>query len=242
MPGTMLAGANAACSTSAKTFSGLRLSSKYPTSSSGKSPFGQTFVRSKGLKGKALSLGVRHHLDKERPAREILGLDAFEEVPLMALAILPDKRLGFGIGQVLNALLGTEMEFDPGALVCGVNEAVGVAAESMHVAEAFGDAALAHDDRDLMQGFRQQRPKIPVVVGAAHAGPRIALDGMVEIGKTQGIAEEEHRRVVADDVPVAFFGVELQRKPANVALGIGGAALAGHGREAGKHRRLLADL
>ena len=61
-------------------------------------------------------------------------------------------------------------------------------------------------------------------------------------GKCSGIAEEEHRRVVADEVPVAFFGVELQREAANVALGVGGAALAGHGREAGEHRRLLADL
>ncbi|MGY2982933.1 hypothetical protein ACVI1K_000280 [Bradyrhizobium sp. USDA 4508] len=35
MPGTTFAGVNAACSTSAKKFSGLRLSSKYPTSISG---------------------------------------------------------------------------------------------------------------------------------------------------------------------------------------------------------------
>ena len=242
MPGTMLAGENAACSTSAKTFSGFRLQLKIADLDQREVALWPDFCQVEGVEGEGPGLGVGHHLDKERPAREILGLDAFEKVPLMALAVLADKRLGFSIRQVLNALLGAEMEFDPGALVCGVNEAVGVAAESMHVAETFRDAALAHDDRDLMQGFRQQRPKIPVVVGAAHAGPRIALDGMVEIGKTQGIAEEEHRRVVADDIPVAFFGVELQRKAANVALGIGGAALASHGREAGEHRRLLADL
>ena len=34
MPGTTFAGENAACSTSAKTFSGLRFSSKNPTSMS----------------------------------------------------------------------------------------------------------------------------------------------------------------------------------------------------------------
>jgi hypothetical protein len=90
------------------------------------------------------------------------------------------------------------MEFHSNALVRGIDEAVGVAAEAVHMAEAFGNAALAHDDRYLMQRFRQQRPEIPVVVGAAHAGPRIAPDGAVEIGKAQGIAEEGYRRVVAE--------------------------------------------
>src|ERR1700690_4417182 len=55
MPGTRLEGENAACSTSANTFSGFRLSSKYPTSINGKSPLGQTFVKSKGLKGKSFA-------------------------------------------------------------------------------------------------------------------------------------------------------------------------------------------
>jgi hypothetical protein len=117
-----------------------------------------------------------------------------------------------------------------------------MAAETVHVTEALRDAALAHHDRDLMQGLGQQRPKIPVVVCAAHAGSRIAFDGVVEIGEPQRVAEEKHRRVVADDVPVAFLSIELQREAADVALGVGGAAFAGYRREAGEHRGLLADL
>ena len=160
----------------------------------------------------------------------------------MAFAVVADDRLGLGVGQVLDALLGAEVELHPEALVLGVDEAVGVAAEAVHVAEAARDAAIAHDDRDLVQRLGQQRPEVPVVVGAAHAGARIALDGVVEVGELQRIAEEEHRRVVADDVPVAFFGVELQGEAADVALGVGRAALAGDGREAREHRGLLADL
>src|SRR5205823_2493867 len=72
-------------------------------------------------------------------------------------------------------------------------------------------------------------------------GARVAFDRMVEVGEAQWIAEEEHRRVVADDVPVPFFGVELQRGAAYVALRIRGAALAGDGGDAREHRRLLAD-
>ena len=68
------------------------------------------------------------------------------------------------------------------------------------------------------------------------------LIGVVEVREAQRIAEEEHRRVVADDVPIAFLGVERHRGAAYVALGIRGAALAGDGREAQEERRLLADL
>jgi hypothetical protein len=123
-----------------------------------------------------------------------------------------------------------------------IHEAVGMAAEAMHVAEASRNPALAHDDRDLMQGFGQQGPVVPIVVGAAHAGSRVALDRMVEVGEFQGIADEEDRRVVADEIPIAFLGVELHRKAANVTLGIGRAAFARHRREAGEHLGLLSDF
>jgi len=38
----------------------------------------------------------------------------------MAFAILADERLGFRVGQILDALLGTEVEFDPDALISGI--------------------------------------------------------------------------------------------------------------------------
>ena len=139
-------------------------------------------------------------------------------------------------------LLGAEMEFDPDALVRRVDHRKGVAAEEVHIPEALRDAAVGHDDCDLVQRFGQQGPEIPVIVGAAHPGARVALDRVVEIGKAQRVAEKEHRRIVADDVPVALLSVELQRGAADVALGVGGAALASDGGEAREHRRLFADF
>ena len=38
--------------------------------------------------------------------REVAVLDGFEQVALVALAVLADERLGLGVGQVLDALLG----------------------------------------------------------------------------------------------------------------------------------------
>src|SRR5437764_3093247 len=106
-----------------------------------------------------------------------------------------------------------------------------MAAEEVHMAEAPRDAAVRHRDRHLVQRFQHQCPEIPVSVGAAHPGARVALDRVVEIGKAQRIAVEEDRRIVADQVPVAFLGVELQCSAADVTLGIGGTPFAGDHRE-----------
>ncbi len=72
----------------------------------------------------------------------------------MALAVLADHGLGFGVRQVLDALLGTEMELGPDALVCNAEEAVGVTAEAVHMTKTLRNAAVAHGDRDLVQRFR----------------------------------------------------------------------------------------
>jgi tetratricopeptide (TPR) repeat protein len=150
-----------------------------------------------------LRLRLRHHLDEERPAREIVAIDRGQQIAAIAFAVLGNDSCSLGVGQVLDPLLRAEMEFDPDALIGRVDHREGVAAEEVHVAEALRDAAVGHDDRHLVQRFGQQGPEIPVVVGAAQPGARVALDRVVEVGEAQRIAEEEHRRVVADDVPVA---------------------------------------
>jgi hypothetical protein len=74
---------------------------------------------------------VGYHLHLERPLREVATLDGFVQVALVALAVLADDRLGLGVGQVLDAVLGLEVEFDPEALVLGVDEAERVTAETV---------------------------------------------------------------------------------------------------------------
>jgi hypothetical protein len=58
----------------------------------------------------------------ERPFRKIALFDARVEFALMALAVLADDRLGFRIGQVLDALLRSKVKLDPVALVLRVDE------------------------------------------------------------------------------------------------------------------------
>src|SRR3546814_4716341 len=98
------------------------------------------------------------------------------------------------------------MKFDPVAFVAGIDEAEGVAAEQVHVAKAGRDAAVAHDYGYLVQSFGQTGPELPVVLSATHAGSGIALDRVVQVGKFQRIAKEKYGCVVADQIPITFFG------------------------------------
>ena len=69
---------------------------------------------------------------------------------------------------------------------------------------------------------------------------RLGLHRMDQVGKLDRVLDEEHRHVVADEVPHAFVGIELDREAAHVARRVGRAARAGDGREAHEDRRLHA--
>ena len=56
------------------------------------------------------------------------------------------------------------------------------------------------------------------------------------------IADEKDRRVVSHHVPVAFFGVELQCKSADIALRIGGTLSPATVEKRGEHIGLLAHF
>ena len=54
-------------------------------------------------------------------------------------------------------------------------------------------------------------------------------------GNLIGVLDEEHRDVVADEIPVALARVELDGEPADVAGQVGRALVAGDGGEADEH-------
>ena len=183
----------------------------------------------KGMEAVFCRVLFRHDLHKQGPAREVFFLNAFIQVALMAFPAFADHCLCLCIGQVFDALLGAEMEFDPAALIFGIDEAEGMAAETVHVAVAGRNAPVAHDDGDLVQGLGQRGPEVPVVQSAAQVGAGVAFDGMIQVGKFQRVAQEKHRGIIAHKVPVALLGVKLHGKAAYIALGIGSSPLAGNG-------------
>ena len=63
-----------------------------------------------------------HELHIHRPFGKISFFDAFEEVAVMAFPVFSDDSFGFLVGEVFDALLGTEVEFHPCAFPVGVDK------------------------------------------------------------------------------------------------------------------------
>ncbi len=167
MPGTMLAGEKAACSTSAKKFSGFRLSSQY-------ADLDQRIVRLRPHLGEVegVDAGVlracasvitwMNSVQRGKSPRSMLRRGraggSRDRWPMSAAA----SR----VGQVLDALLGAEVELDPDPLVgCALIRLKVWLPKPCMCRIALRNAAVAHDDGDLVQRLGQQRPEIPVVVG-----------------------------------------------------------------------------
>src|SRR5580704_9554346 len=68
------------------------------------------------------------------------------------------------------------------------------------------------------------------------------LHGVDQIRELHGILNKEDRNVIADEVPVAFVGIELDREAAHIARGVGRTAFARHGGKAHEYRCALAGL
>ena len=94
----------------------------------------------------------------------------------------------------------------------------------------------------LVGRLGRERPEVPLHVVAAQAGVGHALLRVDEVRELHRVAHEEDRRVVADHVVVALFGVELEGEAAHVAVRVRVALFAGHRREAREHRRALAHF
>src|SRR4051812_46482293 len=70
---------------------------------------------------------------------------------------------------------------------------------------------------------------------------RLLLGGMNDVWKFDRVLDEEHRDVVADEVPIPFLSVQLDGKSAHVARKIRRPFAAGNRREAHEYRRLFAE-
>ena len=141
---------------------------------------------------------------------------------------------------------GRPVELHEARFALRVDEPERVHAEALHHAVAARDRAVRHHPHQHVRGLGHQRDEVPerVVRGRRlrHRVMRLGLHRVDQVGELHRVLDEEHRDVVADEVPVAFVGVELHGEAAHVARGVGGAALARHGGEAHEHRRALAGL
>ncbi len=182
-----------------------------------------------------------HDLDLHRPGGEVAALDRLAQIALVAVGVLAGELVGLVLGEVLDALVGLEVVLDPEDLAGLVVPLVGVRAVPVHVAQRGRDAPVTEEPGHLVRRLGREAPEVPDVVRLLRAGVRVALLGVDEVGELDGVLDEEHRGVVADEVVVALLGVELQRETARIAHGVGGAEVAGDGGEAQEGLGLLAD-
>jgi hypothetical protein len=110
------------------------------------------------------------------------------------------------------------------------------------VAIAVRGAAVREQHGDLVQAFRRLAPEVEHHGGRLQIGARTALLRVHEVGKLDRVLDEEHRRIVAHQVPVAFFRIKADSEAARIALGVGAAALAAHAGKAHERPGGFADL
>ena len=134
------------------------------------------------------------------------------------------------------------MVLHPEAFTRSVDPLVGVRSETVHVAPGLRDTAVTHQPGHLVSGLGTQSPEVPLHVVVTKTGAGQSLLRTNEVGELDGVLDEEHRGVVADEVVVSLFGVELHRKTARIAPGVRAALLTGDGREADERLGLLTRL
>ena len=183
-----------------------------------------------------------HQLYLERPRRMVAPPDRLVEV-LLVVGLIDACGAGrLGLGQAADALVGLEVELHPVTLTGCVDPLEGVRPVSVHVAPARGQAPVAEEPGELVGGLRRVGEEVPDVVGFLPVGVGVVLLGVDEVRELQRIPDEEDRRVVPGEVPVALGRVELHREASGIPHRVGAPLGPGHGGEADEDLGLLAAL
>src|SRR5690606_28186442 len=100
------------------------------------------------------SFEFRHDLNVHFPFWIVTTFDGIKQVGLAAFTVFGNQVCSFSIGQVLNTLLGTHMEFYPEAFILSINKPESMPAKTMHMTVTGRDPTIRHDNSYLMQSFR----------------------------------------------------------------------------------------
>ena len=105
------------------------------------------------------------------------------------------------------------MKFDKGGFALVIDQTEGMHAESVHHPVASRNRPIRHHPHDHMHGFRCEGDKIPKRIvrrgGLRHFIIGFRFEGMDQIGKLDRILNEEHRNVIADQVPDPFTAYRI---------------------------------
>lgn len=189
-----------------------------------------------------LGLLEGHHLDVQRPAGEFSLGDRVVQITDSVIRIGTGQFIGTLGVQVLDALVGLEVELAPDRIAGGVDHLEGVRSIAVHEAETVRSTTIGEQEHHLVSRFRPQRDKVPEHIRILEVSRRVTLLGVDEAREQDRVTDEEDRGVVSHQIPHAILGVELQGETARVTGRIGRTTFTAHRREAHRHRGLLADL
>ena len=144
----------------------------------------------------------------------------------------------------LQSLDRLPVELHVGRASVGVDHPERVDTEALHESEGSGNGPVGHGPQQHVGRLRHQRGEVPEVVvcrlGLGEPTVGLLLGRVDQVGELHRVLDEEHRDVVADEVPVALPRVELRREATDIAGEVGGPLAARHRREPDEDRRALA--
>jgi hypothetical protein len=130
------------------------------------------------------------------------------------------------------ALLALPVILHQDAYARRVDHTIRIDAKAVHGAVVLGDAARAEQPRQHVHRLGRVAHEVEDPVRLLTERHRVRLEGVDHVGELDRVANEEHREVVAHQIPVAVLGLELHSEPPRVARGLRRVAAADDGREA----------
>ena len=93
-----------------------------------------------------------------------------------------------------------------------------MAAITVHKTKAIRCSPVTEEYNKLVQALRIETPEIPLRCVTLEIGLWITFLGVNEIRKLFGILDEKYRGIIANQIPVTLFCIELNCKTSGVTL------------------------
>ena len=183
--------------------------------------------RVQDVERQGIRLFLREQLHAELPLRKVAGFDGFIEVAAVEIRVGPGDLHRLVPARRLGAQFRPPVELDQRRLALGVDQPEGVDAEPLHHPQRSRQGSVAHRPHHHVGALGHQPDEVPErVVGARRlriAFVRLHFHRVDQVGKLDGVLDEEDWDIVANEVPVALLRVELDGEAADVAGRVDGA-------------------
>lgn len=190
---------------------------------------------------KLLGFVGAQHLHVAGPPRIVAFLDRAEQIFRVPIRVLGPHLGRLFIVERLAALVGLAMDLNVVEGPVGFRKLIGMTRVSVHVTVGIRGAPIGKQVHDLMGRLLMGRQIVPEHGGIFEVRLGVSLLRMDENGEFGGIAEEEDGGVVEDPIPIAFIGVEFERKASRIPGRVGRPFFAADGGETSDTFGFLAD-